>query len=95
MEPKITNMPKLDIKVHEVNFFKLQSQCYQYIPLGFKLLGALSFGCAIYDFNQNTCDIYVLPNDKYSLKHELEHCNGGDHNGQLQRDYDNYLKSNK
>jgi hypothetical protein len=93
MQPRIANMPKLDITVNEVGFFELQSQCYKYIPLWFKLLGAVSFGCAIYNFNQNTCTIYVLPNHTSALEHELEHCAGGDHYGQMQRDYNNYLKS--
>lgn len=93
MQPRIANMPKMDITVKEVDFLELQSQCYTYIPLWLKLLGALSFGCAIYNFNQNTCTIYVLPDSDTALEHELEHCAGGDHNGQLQRDYNNYLKS--
>ena len=93
MQPRIANMPKLDITVNEVNFFELQRQCYTYLPLWAKLLGGLSFGCAIIDFNKNTCTVYVMPNHTSALEHELEHCAGGDHNNQLQKNYDNYLKS--
>ena len=93
MQPRIENMPKLDITVNEVGFFELQRQCYTYIPLWLKLLGAVSFGCAIIDFNKNSCTVYVMPNHTSALEHELEHCAGGDHNNQLREYYNNYLKS--
>jgi len=93
MQPRIENMPKLDITVNEVGFFELQRQCYTYVPLWMKLLGSVSFGCAIIDFNKNTCTVYVMPNHPAALEHELEHCAGGDHDDQLRKAYDNYLKS--
>jgi hypothetical protein len=96
MEPRVPNFPKLDVTVNEINIFKLQYYCYGYVPLGYKLLGAISTGCAEINFSKNSCTVYVptwAPD--YILEHELEHCAGGDHNGRLQQMYDNYLRNNK
>ena len=94
MEPRVPNFPKLDITVNKVNIFKLQYYCYQYVPLGYKLLGAIAMGCAEINFSQNSCTDYVPSfGPDYILEHELEHGAGGDHDGELQQMYDNYLQS--
>jgi hypothetical protein len=40
----------------------------------------------------NTCDIYSL--DGTATEHELAHCKGGDHDGALQRYYNNWKNGN-
>ena len=77
------DFPTLRIIEHHVDGGKVIDACYKYVPLGWKLLGAVPEGCAEVDFEANTCTIWVRGDypSKRVLEHERLHCKGYDHPG--------------
>ena len=83
-QPAPSDWPRLTIVEHRMKTAEVFQKCYQTIPLGLKLLGAIPEGCAFIDFAAMRCDIYIHvdfgPRDRVH-EHELEHCAGRDHFG--------------
>lgn len=78
-----------DIRVWRVDPHEIYKYC------GNGSLWVLPLACAYPDLSKMRCDVYV-PEDAplWVIEHELEHCNGRDYNGILQKQYDNW-KLNK
>ncbi len=89
----VEGWPKLQTTIHESTLLEINQKCWQYTSITQKLLGSLTFGCAIFDLEKETCDIYVAPNSpEFILNHELAHCKGGDHpDHALDKFYDHWL----
>lgn len=63
------------------------------MPAVYKLLGGVAMACAYVNLDTMTCDIYHMPNPSVvDIEHEVAHCNGGDHDGILQKYFDGWLK---
>jgi hypothetical protein len=76
---QVDDWPELTITVHDTSLAELNATCWSSLPVVKKMLGAVVFGCAMYDLDKKTCDIYIMPNSpRFILDHEIEHCMGGD-----------------
>lgn len=74
---------------HEVSFWDVQKKCWEHMPIAYKLLGGVAMACAYVNLDTLTCDVYHMPSpSKADVDHEVSHCNGGDHDGILQRYFD-------
>ncbi len=95
IDKHVEDWPELKTAEHIAGFWEIQQRCYGSVPILYKLLGGVAMGCAYYDLDAKTCDIYV-PFDatKTLLEHEREHCKGGDHNGAQQKVFDAWRKKN-
>ena len=89
----VVGWPEMQITRHESYLGEINYQCWGYLPLWQKLMGAVSFGCTVYDLDKKTCDIYTAPGSSQNIiDHEEAHCKGGDHNGgDLQEVFDHWL----
>jgi hypothetical protein len=89
----VAGWPQLKTTIHDSNLLEINQKCWGYLPLVYKLLGSVSFGCTLYNFDEKTCDIYLVPNSpQFIVNHELAHCNGGDHpDHTLDKAYDYWL----
>lgn len=76
---------------HEVGFWGVQVKCWEHLPIVYKFLGGMALACAEVNLSAMTCDIYRM---NYSpdvvVAHEVAHCNGGDHDGVMQRYFDEW-----
>lgn len=75
--PPPADFPKLNVTVNYVPWEKMYSVCSQY--------GIQPAACTEVNFKDNSCVVWVVPNDgltKYTLEHELLHCQGWDHPGE-------------
>lgn len=87
-----SDFPELKITVNELGFWETQEKC-DWSPALVILIGP-RLGCAKYDFQKMTCDIYLWVNS--ILEHELLHCKGYDHIGSSQiRDHWNEWKQSQ
>lgn len=75
------DFPQLTTIEHHVDGGEVHRQCYKYVPMWMRLLGAVVEGCAVVDFEKNTCDLWVRGDypDKRVYDHEIAHCRGYDH----------------
>ena len=94
---RVEGWPAMEVNIHESHLLEINQKCYAYLPVAYKLAGALSFGCAIYDLNKNTCDIYVAAGaPDFIVQHEMAHCTGADHGDHdLQIAFDRWLDANE
>lgn len=84
---QIDDWPELKITIHEASLVDLNTKCWSSLPIKKKILGAVVFGCAMYDLDKKTCDIYATPNaPSFILEHEISHCKGGDHSDDSQEE---------
>ena len=86
-----------DVRIvkHEMGFLDIQAKCWGYLPPMYKVLGGVAMACAEVNLSTRTCDIYHMPNpSKSNMGHEISHCNGGDHDGILQRYFDSWRQGN-
>lgn len=84
---------EMHIVKHELSFLDIQAKCWGYLPLGYKVLGGVAMACAEVNLDTRTCDIYHMQNpSRYNMEHEINHCNGGDHDGILQRYFDSWMQ---
>ena len=94
IDKQIVGWPKLSIKKHEMTFFDVQGKCWKHMPIAYKLLGGFAMACAEVNLDAGTCDIYHMKNpSKTDIDHEISHCNGGDHDGILQKYFDSWKRS--
>lgn len=86
IDSRVEGFPQdLTIVEHRKSFIEVQSVCWKYLPLHYKLLGGFTLACAEINLEAKRCDVYLMHDaEEWTLAHELEHCRGGDHNGQLQ-----------
>jgi hypothetical protein len=89
----VEGWPPLKTTIHSSSLLEINQKCWMYLPTFNKLMGSVVFGCAVYNLDKKTCDVYVLPNSPaFILNHELAHCKGGDHpGGTLDKAYDYWL----
>lgn len=89
----IEGWPTMKIQAHQSNLLEINQKCWQYLPTIYKISGAISFACAVYDLNEKTCDIYLTPGSPDAIRdHEMAHCYGGDHaDGGLKEAYIHWL----
>lgn len=93
IDRQIDGWPQLTIRKHEMTFFGVQGKCWRHMPTAYKLLGGVALACAEVNLDAGTCDIYHLRNpSKVDMEHEESHCNGGDHDGILQKYFDGWKK---
>lgn len=80
-KPAPADWPRLAIVEHHLPVGAMYAQCYPYVPLLWKLAGAIVEGCAVANFPEGRCDIYVRGDfpDARVLEHERLHCAGRDH----------------
>lgn len=95
MDEHVEDWPELKITAHDANLGMINEKCWPSIPLIKKMMGSVVLGCAIYDLDKKTCDIYVAPNaPKFILDHEIEHCLGDDHTDGSQEEFLNHWLDN-
>ena len=74
---KVEGWPVLQTTVHVIDQKLVRDHCQKYVH-GFDI----AFACAEWDFDANTCDIYLpIGHGEYMKEHELAHCDGYDHPG--------------
>lgn len=81
--PPDPTWPELRVIEHHVHGGEVLRQCYRFVSLPMKLVGALPQACAMVYFDRGECHIYVRGDypDAAVLKHERLHCRGFDHIG--------------
>ena len=96
IETRVAGWPQdMKITVHKnTPWLDIQKICWQGMPTWRKVLLSVCPTAAYVNLNTNTCDIFVL-GDEDPTEHELDHCKGGDHDGALQRYYDNWKKNDR
>jgi hypothetical protein len=90
IDAQVEGFPQdLEVRVHKnVGLFAVTKKCWEHLPTWRKLLGSVCTQVAWIDLNSRTCDIYTTAGD--ATEHEVAHCRGGDHDGQLQAFFDQY-----
>ena len=75
--------PRLQIVEHPgLTFWETQERCYKYLPLSFKLMGGYTEACSEFIFSTRQCQVYYWGTPPEDVRaHELEHCQGYDHDG--------------
>lgn len=77
-EPPV-DWPALTVKIMPVSYADTASAC-QWSLAKTLLIGPIS-GCAVVNFNDMTCTVYLAADDEYVREHEIAHCQGRDHYG--------------
>lgn len=79
---------------HRVGCREMLAHCLPGVPFPIKPLLVAPMGCATINFERQTCDIYTCAlSPGFVLEHEREHCRGLDHGGQIQRAWDDRLRT--
>mgnify|MGYP001562637157 CR=1 FL=1 len=69
------DFPQLKITIQVVDQVEMRNQCSKYSSAW-----EWTLACAIWNFDLNTCNIWIIRNEDDSiLHHELLHCKGHDH----------------
>lgn len=78
---------------NKVGCWDMVNRCMPGVPFPIKPLIVMPLGCAVVDFEKSTCDIYTCSlSPRFVPAHEHEHCRGMDHNGELQKGWDAYVR---
>lgn len=90
--PPPADFPTLKTTIHVVPYAEMGAQCNK-----FSSFLSINFACALWDFTQMTCDIWLTPDSsKWIVDHEQLHCLGHDHIGDSTlRDSWEYFKRSK
>ena len=88
---KVDGLDNLKTSIHVVNPGEIYGKC-----IDSKNVNILNWplACAIIRFDKWTCDVYIAENSASdTVEHELLHCQGYDHNGDIQKAFDEWQNS--
>jgi hypothetical protein len=85
----VKDFPKLSVNVKEISKEEINKKCDKHKP--FSKRKSETLACSEISFVKKSCNVFVTKDvENWVLEHELAHCEGGDHDGVLEKSLKEY-----